>query len=104
VQNAGGCFPPPPGYFQRVREICDRYDVLMVSDDVICGFGRLGEYFGGHKYGYTPDIITVAKGLTSGYGRSATSTTCCWSATRSSARSDGSGTCSGPSATATSRT
>jgi adenosylmethionine-8-amino-7-oxononanoate aminotransferase len=67
VQNAGGCFPPPPGYFQRVREICDRYDVLMVSDDVICGFGRLGEYFGGHKYGYTPDIITIAKGLTSGY-------------------------------------
>jgi adenosylmethionine-8-amino-7-oxononanoate aminotransferase len=67
VQNSGGCFPPPPGYFQRVREICDKYDVLMVSDDVICGFGRLGEYFGGHKYGYTPDIITVAKGLTSGY-------------------------------------
>lgn len=67
VQNAGGCFPPPPGYFQRVREICDRYDVLLVSDDVICGFGRLGEYFGGHRYGYTPDIITVAKGLTSGY-------------------------------------
>ena len=67
VQNSGGCFPPPPGYFQRVREICDRYDVLLVSDDVICGFGRLGEYFGGHKYGYTPDIITVAKGLTSGY-------------------------------------
>ena len=67
VQNAGGCFPPPPGYFQRVREICDRYDVLLVSDDVICGFGRLGEYFGGQKYDYTPDIITVAKGLTSGY-------------------------------------
>jgi adenosylmethionine-8-amino-7-oxononanoate aminotransferase len=67
VQNSGGCFPPPPGYFQRVREICDRYDVLMVSDDVICGFGRLGEYFGGQRYGYTPDIITVAKGLTSGY-------------------------------------
>ncbi len=67
VQNAGGCFPPPPGYFQRVREICDRYDVLMVSDDVICGFGRLGEFFGGNRYGYTPDIITVAKGLTSGY-------------------------------------
>jgi adenosylmethionine-8-amino-7-oxononanoate aminotransferase len=67
VQNSGGCFPPPPGYFQRVREICDKYDVLMVSDDVICGFGRLGEYFGGQKYDYTPDIITVAKGLTSGY-------------------------------------
>ena len=46
VQNAGGCFPPPPGYFQRVREICDRYDVLLVSDEVICAFGRLGEYFG----------------------------------------------------------
>ena len=54
VQNAGGCFPPPPGYFQRVREICDRYDVLIVSDDVICGFGRLGEYFGAHRYGYRP--------------------------------------------------
>jgi adenosylmethionine-8-amino-7-oxononanoate aminotransferase len=67
VQNAGGCFPPPPGYFQRVREICDRYDVLLVSDEVICAFGRLGEYFGSKRYGYTPDIITCAKGLTSGY-------------------------------------
>src|SRR3954449_10500802 len=53
VQNAGGCFPPPPGYFQRVREICDRYDVLLVSDEVICAFGRLGEYFGSLRYGYT---------------------------------------------------
>jgi adenosylmethionine-8-amino-7-oxononanoate aminotransferase len=67
VQNAGGCFPPPPGYFQRVREICDRYDVLLVSDEVICAFGRLGEYFGSQRYGYQPDIITSAKGLTSGY-------------------------------------
>ena len=67
VQNAGGCFPPPPGYFERVREICDRYDVLLVSDEVICAFGRLGEYFGSTRYGYTPDIITCAKGLTSGY-------------------------------------
>jgi adenosylmethionine-8-amino-7-oxononanoate aminotransferase len=67
VQNAGGCFPPPPGYFQRVREICDRYDVLLVSDEVICAYGRLGEYFGSSRYGYTPDIITCAKGLTSGY-------------------------------------
>ncbi len=67
VQNAGGCFPPPPGYFQRVREICDRHDVLLVSDEVICAFGRLGEYFGADRYGYQPDIITVAKGLTSGY-------------------------------------
>jgi adenosylmethionine-8-amino-7-oxononanoate aminotransferase len=67
VQNAGGCFPPPPGYFQRVREICDAYDVLLVSDEVICAFGRLGEYFGAQRYGYVPDIITCAKGLTSGY-------------------------------------
>ncbi|GAA5195144.1 aspartate aminotransferase family protein [Rugosimonospora acidiphila] len=67
VQNSGGCFPPPPGYFQRVREICDRYDVLLVSDEVICAFGRLGEYFGSLRYGYQPDIITCAKGITSGY-------------------------------------
>jgi hypothetical protein len=67
VQNSGGCFPPPPGYFQRVREICDRYDVLLVSDEVICAFGRLGHYFGADRYGYQPDIITCAKGMTSGY-------------------------------------
>ncbi len=67
VQNAGGCFPPPPGYFQRVREICDQYDVLLVSDEVICAFGRLGHMFGAERYGYQPDIITCAKGLTSGY-------------------------------------
>ncbi|MGZ4642519.1 MAG: aspartate aminotransferase family protein [Blastococcus sp.] len=67
VQNSGGCFPPPPGYFQRVREICDRYDVLLVSDEVICAFGRLGYTFGAERYGYQPDIITCAKGLTSGY-------------------------------------
>jgi adenosylmethionine-8-amino-7-oxononanoate aminotransferase len=67
VQNSGGCFPPPPGYFQRVREICDRYDVLLVSDEVICAFGRLGYMFGAERYGYQPDIITCAKGLTSGY-------------------------------------
>ncbi|MBF8191879.1 aspartate aminotransferase family protein [Nonomuraea sp. K274] len=67
VQNAGGCFPPPPGYFQRLREICDEYDVLLVSDEVICAFGRLGTMFGGQKFDYVPDIITCAKGLTSGY-------------------------------------
>ncbi|MBO1770868.1 aspartate aminotransferase family protein [Agrococcus sp. TF02-05] len=67
VQNSGGCFPPPPGYFQRVREICDEYDVLLVSDEVICAFGRLGTMFGAERYGYQPDIITCAKGLTSGY-------------------------------------
>ncbi|MDG4817457.1 aspartate aminotransferase family protein [Micromonospora sp. WMMD956] len=67
VQNSGGCFPPPPGYFERVREICDAYDVLLVSDEVICSWGRLGEYFGAVRYGYRPDIITTAKGITSGY-------------------------------------
>ncbi|MEV0996970.1 aspartate aminotransferase family protein [Nonomuraea sp. NPDC050202] len=67
VQNAGGCFPPPPGYFQRLREICDEYDVLLVSDEVICAFGRLGTMFGGQKFDYVPDIITCAKGMTSGY-------------------------------------
>ncbi len=67
VQNSGGCFPPPPGYFQRVREICDKHDVLLVSDEVICAFGRLGHMFASERYGYQPDIVTCAKGLTSGY-------------------------------------
>ena len=67
VQNAGGCFTPPEGYFQRVREICDEHDVLLISDEVICAWGRLGEYFGAERYGYQPDIITTAKGLTSSY-------------------------------------
>ena len=67
LQNTGGCFPPPPGYWQRVREICDQYDVLLISDEVICAFGRLGHDFGANRYGYQPDIVTVAKGLTSGY-------------------------------------
>ena len=67
VQNAGGCFVPPDGYFQRVREICDRHDVLMISDEVICAWGRLGHYFGCERFGYQPDIITTAKALTSAY-------------------------------------
>ncbi|MGA9377023.1 MAG: aspartate aminotransferase family protein, partial [Mycobacterium sp.] len=67
VQNAGGCFPPPPGYFERVREICDEYDVLLVSDEVICAYGRIGSMFACDDFGYVPDIITSAKGLTSGY-------------------------------------
>lgn len=67
VQNSGGCFPPPPGYFQRVREICDKYDVLLVSDEVICAFGRIGHMFACQQYGYVPDMITCAKGMTSGY-------------------------------------
>jgi adenosylmethionine-8-amino-7-oxononanoate aminotransferase len=67
VQNAGGCFTPPEGYWQRIREICDEYDVLLISDEVICAWGRLGEWFGAIKYDYVPDIITTAKGLTSSY-------------------------------------
>jgi adenosylmethionine-8-amino-7-oxononanoate aminotransferase len=67
VQNSGGCFPPPPGYLARVREICDRHGVLLVSDEVICAFGRLGHVFACQRYGYQPDIITCAKGMTSGY-------------------------------------
>jgi len=67
VQNAGGCFTPPQGYFARVREICDRYDVLLISDEVICSWGRLGEWFGAQRYDYQPDLITTAKGLTSAY-------------------------------------
>ncbi len=67
VQNAGGCFTPPEGYFKRVREICDEYNVLLISDEVICAWGRLGEWFGAHRYGYQPDLITTAKGLTSAY-------------------------------------
>jgi adenosylmethionine-8-amino-7-oxononanoate aminotransferase len=67
VQNAGGCIPPPEGYFQRVREICDRHDVLLISDEVICSWGRIGHWFGSERYGYLPDIITTAKALTSAY-------------------------------------
>ena len=67
VQNSGGCFPPPPGYFKRVREICDEYDVLLVSDEVICAFGRIGSMFASDDFGYVPDMITCAKGMTSGY-------------------------------------
>ena len=67
VQNAGGCFPPPPGYFQRVREICDKHDVLLVSDEVICAFGRIGEMFACDAFDFVPDMITCAKALTSGY-------------------------------------
>jgi len=58
---------PPEGYFDRVREICDEHDVLFISDEVICSWGRLGEWFGAVRYDYQPDIITTAKGLTSAY-------------------------------------
>jgi adenosylmethionine-8-amino-7-oxononanoate aminotransferase len=67
IQNAGGCFEPQPGYFARVREICDRHGVLLISDEVICSWGRLGHVFGCERFAYSPDIITTAKGLTSSY-------------------------------------
>jgi putrescine aminotransferase len=67
VVGAGGVLPPPDGYLDRVAEICSANDVLFVADEVITGFGRLGEWFGSERYGITPDLITAAKGITSGY-------------------------------------
>jgi len=67
VQNSGGCFVPPEGYFQEVRRICDKYKIMLVSDEVICAFGRLGYMFGCERFDYLPDIITCAKGITSAY-------------------------------------
>jgi adenosylmethionine-8-amino-7-oxononanoate aminotransferase len=67
VQNSGGCIVPQEGYWQRVREICDRHGVLLISDEVICSWGRLGHYFGVDRFGVVPDIITTAKALTSAY-------------------------------------
>jgi adenosylmethionine-8-amino-7-oxononanoate aminotransferase len=67
VQNSGGCFVAPENYFPRVREICDEFDVLLVSDEVICSWGRIGHYFGVERFGVVPDMITTAKGLTSAY-------------------------------------
>jgi putrescine---pyruvate transaminase len=67
VQGAGGVVIPPPGYWPRVQAICRKYGVLLVSDEVICGFGRLGRWFGFQHFGIEPDIVTMAKGLSSGY-------------------------------------
>ena len=67
VQNAGGCLQPPDGYWPGLRELCDRYGILLVADEVITGFGRLGEWFGVTRFGAVPDLITTAKGLTSAY-------------------------------------
>lgn len=67
VQNVGGCFLPPPGYLEHVREVCDRYGVLLIADEVITGFGRLGTWTGSERHGLRPDIVTFAKGVTSGY-------------------------------------
>jgi adenosylmethionine-8-amino-7-oxononanoate aminotransferase len=64
VQNAGGCLMPPAGYWQGLREICDRHGILLCSDEVICAYGRIGTWFGGQRFDYTPDLITFAKGLT----------------------------------------
>ncbi|PZU51265.1 MAG: aspartate aminotransferase family protein [Sphingomonas sp.] len=67
VQGAGGVVIPPPGYWPRVEAICRRHGILLVSDEVICGFGRLGSWFGFQHFGITPDIVSMAKGLSSGY-------------------------------------
>ncbi len=67
IQNVGGCLTPPTGYFERVRTICDRHGVLLISDEVISGWGRIGSIFGGDRYGVRPDMVTMAKGLASGY-------------------------------------
>jgi adenosylmethionine-8-amino-7-oxononanoate aminotransferase len=67
VQNSGGSIVPPEGYFERVRQICDEHGVLLVADEVICGFGRVGEWFGTTRYGIEPDLMTLAKGITSAY-------------------------------------
>lgn len=67
LQNTGGALAPPPGYFERIRAICDQYGILLVADEVICAFGRLGEWFGSTRYNVQPDMITFAKGITSGY-------------------------------------
>jgi adenosylmethionine-8-amino-7-oxononanoate aminotransferase len=67
VLSTGGCIVPPPGYLAKVREICDRHGVLLISDEVVCGFGRTGRWFGVDHADVVPDILVVAKGLTSGY-------------------------------------
>ncbi len=67
VQNAGGSFTPPAGYWRGVREICDRYGILLCADEVITGFGRLGTWFGSELYDIRPDLMTSAKGLSSAY-------------------------------------
>jgi putrescine aminotransferase len=67
VQGAGGVIIPPATYWPEIQRICDKYDILLVSDEVICGFGRLGTWFGCELMGFQPDLITFAKGVTSGY-------------------------------------
>jgi putrescine aminotransferase len=67
VQGAGGVIVPPPGYWQEIERICRQHDVLLIADEVICGLGRTGRWWGFERFGFTPDIVTAAKGLSSGY-------------------------------------
>lgn len=67
VQNSGGCFTAPKSYFKRVREICDKYDVLLIADETIDGFGRIGTMFASELYEFEPDMLVCAKGITSAY-------------------------------------
>jgi adenosylmethionine-8-amino-7-oxononanoate aminotransferase len=67
IQNAGGCLTPPPGYWAGLRTLADKYGALLLADEVISGFGRVGEYFASDRYGAVPDLITIAKGVTSAY-------------------------------------
>ena len=67
VIGAGGLFPPPEGYWEAIARLCQQHDVLLISDEVISGFGRLGRWFGCERYGFDADLLTCAKGLTSGY-------------------------------------
>ena len=67
VQNAGGCLVPPEGYWPGLRALCDKYGIALVADEVITGFGRIGEWFASSRYGVAPDLITCAKGITSAY-------------------------------------
>jgi len=67
VQGAGGVIVPPESYWPEIQRICDHYGILLVSDEVICGFGRLGHWFGHERFGFRPDLMTMAKGITSGY-------------------------------------
>lgn len=67
IQGAGGVIVPPDSYWPEIQRICRQYDVLLISDEVICGFGRTGEWFGCQSFGFEPDMITIAKGMSSGY-------------------------------------
>lgn len=67
IQGAGGVIVPPDSYWPEIQRICDKYEILLIADEVICGFGRTGEWFGTNHFGITPDLMTIAKGLSSGY-------------------------------------